>query len=415
MSGCIEIRELDLEDPTLLPQALEALDRFMAFYSMMGFDIVRLRELLDTAPQDVPEDIEKVLSEHGYVRMGAMFAKGSMVLDRHPWEDVLSFILWKQHIDPKRRFTNVVEAIKTVGGLRSDAAAALRCKNRIPLKKMFEMGFLVRVQAIPDYVTYCSLEFASLCRRAKDREITDDMAAVIQTIAENKPLSRNQLFDRSPLGHRGTHDALKALNSATITYVDQNKRVRLVPPIALSATEARKEIVRHCFRNFGLFTAENLARFMRFELPMKELRNTLAELERDGFLAKGFLVEGDENVYWVVREDLERIGKVKITEKFVLGPEDALHTYLSERIRQDLGGSYHSLVMDGPRVVGSFWGRIKATDMMVQNFKGEGEARLILNRYLRSLGLTVRVADNVPTVPDWEVQAFYEKTHPGEV
>jgi len=71
--------------------------------------------------------------------------------------------------------------------------------------------------------------------------------------------------------------------------------------------------------------------------------------------------------------------------------------------------------MDGPRVVGSFWGRIKATDMMVQNFKGEGEARLILNRYLRSLGLTVRVADNVPTVPDWEVQAFYEKTHPGEV
>ena len=176
MSGCIEIRELDLEDPALLPQALEALDRFMAFYSMMGFDIVRLREVLDTAPQDVPADMEKVLIEHDYVRMGAMYAKGSMVLDRHPWEDVLSFVLWKQHIEPKRRFTNVVEAIRTVGGLRSDAAAALRCKNRIPLKKMFEMGFLIKVQAIPDYVTYCSMEYASLCRRAKDREITEDMS-----------------------------------------------------------------------------------------------------------------------------------------------------------------------------------------------------------------------------------------------
>jgi len=415
MSGCVEIRELDLEDPALLPQALEALDRFMAFYSMMGFDIVRLREVLDTAPQDVPEDIEKVLIEHDYVRMGAMFAKGSMVLDRHPWEDVMSFVLWKQHIETKRHFTNVLEAMKTVGGLRSDAAAALRCKNRIPLKKMFEMGFLIKVQAIPDYVTFCSLEFASLCRRAKDREITDEMASVIQTIAENKPLSRNQLFDRSPLGHRGTHDALKALNNATITYVDQNKRVRLIPPSTLSVPEARKEIVRHCFRNFGLFTAENLARFIRYELSMKELRTTLAELERDGSLAKGFLVEGEENVYWVMREDLGRIGKMKATEKFVLGPEDALHTYLGERIRQDLGGSYYSLVMDGPRTVGSFWGRIKATDMMVQNFKGDADARLILNRYLRSLGLSIRVADNVPTIPDWEVQAFYEKTHPGEV
>ena len=54
------------------------------------------------------------------------------------------------------------------------------------------------------------------------------------------------------------------------SHVDQNKRVRLVL-IALSATEARKEIVRHCF-NFGLFTAENLAT-MRFEVPMHELRN----------------------------------------------------------------------------------------------------------------------------------------------
>ena len=96
--------------------------------------------------------------------------------------------------------------------------------------------------------------------------------------------------------------------------MDQNKRVRLVPPSTLSVPEARKEIVRHCFRNFGLFTAENLARFIRYELPMKELRSTLAELERDGFLVKGFLVDGDENVHWAMREDLGRIGKVKTTE-----------------------------------------------------------------------------------------------------
>ena len=415
MSGCIEIRELDLEDPSLLPRTMEALDRFMTFYSMMGYDIVRIREVMGATPQDIVPEVEAVLTEHGMVRMGNMYVKGSMVLDHHPWEDVLSYVLWKQRIDAKRRFTNVVEAIKTVGGLRSDAAAALRCKNRIPLKKMFEMGFLVRVQAIPDYVTYCSLEHASLCRRVKDREITEDMAAVIRTIRESKPLSRNQLFDRSPLGHRGTYDALKAMNNATIVYVDQNKRVRLVPEIDLPVTEARMEIVRHCFRNFGVFSAENLSRFIKHEMSMKELRSTLAELEKEGFLVKSFLVEGEESVLWVLKEDLGRIGNVRTTEKFVLGPEDALHTYLAERIRQDLGGSYHSLVMDGPRVIGSFRGRVKATDIVLQDFKGDEEARSILNRHLRSLGLTARVEDKVPSIPDWEVQAFYEKTHPGEV
>jgi ATP-dependent Lhr-like helicase len=415
MSGCIEIRELDLEDPALLPRALEALDRVMTFYPMMGYAIVRVREVMGATPETIAPELEAVLVEHGMMRMGNMYVKGSMVPDHHPWEDVLSYVLWRQRIDAKRRFTNVVEAIKVVGGLRSDAAAALRCKNRIPLKKMFEMGFLVRVQAIPDYVTYCSLEFASLCRRGKDRGTTADMEAGMRTIRESKPMSRNQLFDRSPLGYRATYDALKAMNGATMIYVDQNKRVRMVPECDLTVDEARKEIVRHCFRNFGVFTAENLSRFIRYELSMKELRGILAELEREGFLVKGFLVEGDESVHWALREDLERIGKVKTTEKFVLGPEDALHTYLSERIRQDLGGSYHSLVMDGPRVIGSFWGRVKATDVVLQDFKGDEEARTILNRHLRSLGLTARVADKVPTIPDWEVQAFYEKTHPGEV
>jgi ATP-dependent Lhr-like helicase len=414
MSGCIEIRELDLEDPSLLPQALEALDQFMSFYAMMGYEIVRLREVLGSSPENLPREHAAVLEEHGYVRIGDMYVKGSMVLDHHPWEDVLSYVLWKQHIGSKRRFTNVVEAIKAMGGLRSDAAAALRCKNRIPLKKMYEMGFLIKVQAIPDYVTYCSTEFASLCRRAKNRKATEGMKILIRAIEDGKPMSRNQLFDRSVMGHRATYDALKELNDATITYLDQNKRVRLVPENKLTPAEAKKELVRHCFRNFGVFTAENLSRYIRYELPMKELRNALADLEEEGFLVKGFLVDGDESVHWALRDEVDRISKVRTTERFVLSPEDGLHTYLAERIRQDLGGSYFSLVMDGPRMIGSFRGRIKANDIVLQDFKGDRDARAVLTAHLRSLGLTIRV-DDLGTVPDWEVQEFYEKTHPGEV
>lgn len=415
MSGCIEVRELDLEDPSLLPQALDALDRFMEFHSMMGYDIVRLREVLGFSPENLPAEHAEVLAAHGYLRIGDMFVKGNMLPDHHSWEDALSYVLWKQRIDAKRRFPNVVEAIKAVGSLRSDAAAALRCKNRIPLKKMYEMGFLVKVQPIPDHVAYCSLEHAALCRRAKNRAITEEMKVMMRTIEDGRPMSRNQLFDRSVLGRKDTLEALKELINATVVYTDQNKRLRLVPEIDMDPHEAMLAILRHSFRNFGIFTAENLARYIRYELPMKELRSALKELEAEGFLAKGFLVDGDESVYWVLRDEADRIGKVRSTEQFVLGPEDGLHTYLSEWIRQHLGGSYFSLIMDGPRMIGSFRGRVKATDIVLQDYQGSADARVILTKHLRALGLTIRVEEDMDTVPDWEVQAFYEKTHPGEV
>jgi ATP-dependent helicase Lhr and Lhr-like helicase len=237
---------------------------------------------------------------------------------------------------------------------------------------------------------------------------------LVRTIQDGKPMSRNQLFDRSIMGHRATYDALKDLNGATVTYLDQNKRVRVVPPSPLSREEARKELVRHCFRNFGVFTAENLSRYLRYVMPMRELRGILAELEKERFLVKGFLVDGDESVHWALKEDVGRIGKARTTEQFVLSPEDGLHTYLAEWIRQNRGGSYFSLIMDGPRMIGSFRGRIKANDIVLLDFQGTREARDVLNKHLRSLGLTVRV-DELDTIPDWEVQEFYEKTHPGEV
>lgn len=415
MSGCIEVRELDLDDPSLLPRALDALDEFMRFYAMMGYELVRLREVLGTSPEKLPEETAAVLRAHGYHLLGDMYVKGKMVCEHHPWQDLLSYVLSKQRIETRHRYPNVVEAVKAMGGLRSDAAAALRCRMRIPLKKMFEMGFLVKVQAIPDYVTYTSLEFAALCRRAKDRQVTADMATLLRMVRESKPMSRQQLFDRSPLGHRATYDAMKELNNGTFIYIDQNKRVRAVPELDISAWEARKEVVRHLFRNYGVFTAENLQRYMKYELSMRDLRAVLADLEEEGFLVKGFLLDGDDTVRWLLAEDAGRIGPAAVTEQFVLSPEDNLHSYLQPWIKQRLGGSYYSLIMDGPRVIGSFRGKVKAKDIELQEFVGDVEARAVLTRHLRDLGLTIRVPPTASEVPDWEVQEFYEKTHPGEV
>ncbi len=277
------------------------------------------------------------------------------------------------------------------------------------------MGFLVKVQPIPDYVTYTDPEYAALCRKAKDRKVTADMDMLLRVIREGKPMSRNQVFDRSPLGHRATYDAMKELTAGTFIHVDQNKRLRLVPDIDMTVAEARREVVRRLFRNYGIFTAENLQRYMRYEMPMKDLRTVLSELEDEGFLVKGFLMDGDDSVHWLLADDVGRIGTTAVKEQFVLSPEDNLHNYLQPWIKQMLGSSYHSLIMNGPRVIGSFRGKIKAKDMELQELNGGAEARAVLSAHLRSMGLTLRMPEPSDAVPDWEVQAFYEKTHPGEV
>jgi hypothetical protein len=106
---------------------------------------------------------------------------------------------------------------------------------------------------------------------------------------------------------------------------------------------------------------------------------------------------------------------VKVQEQFVLSPDDNLHSYLHPWIKQMLGSSYYSLIMSGPRVLGSFRGKVKARDLELQELQGGAEARAVLATHLRSLGLTLRMPSAVDEMPDWEVQAFYEKTHPGEV
>ncbi|NLI74583.1 MAG: ATP-dependent helicase [Euryarchaeota archaeon] len=415
MSGCIEIRELDLMDPSLLSQALDALDVFMQYHNMMGYEIVRLREILGYQPADLPEEHAEVLRHHGYVCMGDMYVKGNMIIERHSWDAVFSYMLHKQRIDASNQYSNLSAAIAAMGGLRSDAEAALRCKIRIPLKKMLEMGFVVKAKPIPDYVTYVNLDYAALCRKAKGRKITVEMDTLLRMIREERPRTRQQIFDRSPLGHRATQEAMKELNDGTFICTDRNRRIHPVPDIDLTIYEARKEVIRHLFRNMGIFTAENLQRYMRYGMPMKELRSILAELEEENFLVKGFLLEDDDSVHWLLAEDVGCMGAIDISDQFILGPEDNLHSYLHPMIRQMLGSSYHSLIMDGSRIIGSLRGKVKASGVNMQEMQGGEEAKAILTKHLRALGISIHDSPSEEEMTDWEIQSFYEKTHPGEV
>ena len=180
----------------------------------------------------------------------------------------------------------------------------------------------------------------------------------------------------------------------------------------MERTEARKAVVRNLFENFGLMSAENLSRFMKFELRMRDLRDILARLEDDGVLVKGFLVEGDDSVHWVLAADSDK--KIALSkDEFVLTPMDNLSYLLYPMIREKFG-AWQYVVFQGAEMVGAFKGRKKGRDLYVYEVVGGKDVKRIMAEGIRLLNMTIREGQ-IGGTQEWELQEFYEKTHPGEV
>jgi ATP-dependent Lhr-like helicase len=375
--------------------------------------VVRIREVLGTPVNDLEEEISQVLLSKGYIKLDGMYAKGNMVPLQIGERDLFAYLFEKQHIGDGRRFPDEIEAVRSLGGLRSDAAAYLRSEVHVPLKKLAEQGNLIKVWAIPEYSTFTSLEHAALYRKVRSATTTADMASLQRIIEEEAPISKHKLFDLSPVGHRRSYDALRALLRSTNVYADGHGLLRQVPDIVMEPNEAKKELMRMAFRNYGMFSAENLSRFLGFIMPMRELRSALADLEKEGLLVKGFLLQGDDTMQWMLAEDVDKVKGIEPPERFVLTSDDNLAVYLQYPWIRAHFGCTCNVIFDGVEMKAAYKARTRGKDISIVEFIGDREARRTLNEHIRSLGLTLRDEEG-DRLPEWEIQEFFEKTHLGE-
>ncbi|MGD1061318.1 MAG: crosslink repair DNA glycosylase YcaQ family protein, partial [Methanomassiliicoccales archaeon] len=410
MSGCIEIRSLDLDDERLLPRALEALDRMMSFYRLVGYDVVRVREVLGKEPGQVPAEVHDAMLNGGYVLTNGLYVKGRFVAKEFTRDEVVSYSFKKQRVEKSRRFPNIIEVVKATGGLRSEADAYLRSKVQVPLKRLADQGFLIRAVGIPEYTIYTTQEHASLYRRARSVEMDNDMRAIMRIIDESGSVSRRRLFDLSPVGERRTKEAMKRLYHGTCICLDGQNRWRPVRESLLSQHDARKDVVRLLFRNFGLFSAENLSRFMKFELSMRELRGILGELEDESFLVKGFLMKGDSTMHWMLASDVDKVGPITKAE-VLLTPMDNLWFYLYPLVMEKFG-SWCYVLFRGPDMAGMFRAYKKGKTLLVHQLEGDVDL-MTIKKQLRDLGMAA-VEMGQEEQPDWETEDFYELSHPGD-
>lgn len=407
MSGCIEVREMDLASPDLLNEAIAALTRTMTFYGMRGVDVLRVTRFLG---KDVPE-VEDLSAwkRAGFVRFSDFLAHGPIVTSDYDKRDLLAYVLHKQGIATDARFADPIAAAEALGGLRSDFAARLRVKDFRPLERLHRHGLLAKGLAIPEYWTYSSEDDLGLFKAAKGTRVSKDMKAVLRLIEEEGPISRQRLLVLSDLSRPSTAAALRKLYEGLHVTRDADNRYRVVADPKIGREEARREVLRRIIRSLGVTSAESLAAYTRFEYNMGETRLRLREFEREGWLGKGFLTRGERTVMWVVKDDLNRIGHLEFRRKFVLTPQDNLFLYLRESIveRFHMGSCY--VVFDGPEMVAAFKARRRKWQLVVTEFQGESSARRIVEAWEAENDLAVE--EEVERISDHEVMEWYAKMY----
>lgn len=142
---------------------------------------------------------------------------------------------------------------------------------------------------------------------------------------------------------------------------------------------------------------------------MGEIRRILRELEGEGELVKGFLIEGEPNVYWMLNDDL--LGQVTYRGQFVLSPWDNLAFYLRDFLheRWRMGSCY--AVFDGPRTVAAFTARKRGDELMLTEYQGDSAAQELLRAFAYQNDLTLQVEGE--DVDEWELIRWYERMYGG--
>lgn len=409
MSGCIEIRSMDADSPGLLPEILKAIDRLMEFYSMKGVDTVRIREILGVDATELDQVKLDILKDNGYIFVNGFFAKGNITGKTMTESEYLSYTFKKQRVAKGKKYQTVDEVVEARGYIRGDQEMVTRVEQKIPLKNVLNKGGLFKTPLLPEFMGYTTPETASLYRAAKEEDLEEDAKIIIKIIHDRQPVSRKEIISNSPLSDRRTLEILAELSKMTVIYQDNDSYYYAVPKKNITKEEALKKVVKMHFKDFGIFSAEELAQFIHSKMAV--VRKILSELEDECFLVKGFLIEDDPTLRWMIAEDSDAKPET-FREMFLLNTQDNLHIHIRDMIKRECGSS-KAIVFEGTDIAGSFCGKVTASGAKIEDFEGSDKAYRFIREIAKSFGVKMEEKKKEEEEDDWDVSEFYLKTNPG--
>jgi len=412
MAGSVEIREVQLDDPSLLGRLVDAIDAMMPFYNMLGVDIVRVRSVFGTEVTDLDEGLAGEFLSRGYAESNGMFVKGRLVTECFDQAEVLGAVLAQQNLDDPSHLENTLDVVSQHGGLRSNPAAIVRAKSFSSLEELQRRGTLVRGHVIPEGVGYCTEEQAGLYAAARLQDLSDEERLVLRIVKDQQPVRRERLLTLSPLGEQATSEALKSLYAGSQVFLDGVQSYVAPPRRRMTRQKAWKRVVQRLFERYGIISAESLGVLIGHEIPMREVRAALRSLEHDGVLVKGFLLNGSSTLYWCRSDLYPSLGQGGFAGSVVLPPNDDVVLYLRASFRNLLPETGRYVIFSGSSLIGSFKARRREGKFEVSDLQGEPGVAELAAEFSKRIGLALAAKD-VGRISEWEIADFYHRSHPG--
>jgi hypothetical protein len=370
----VELSELDRE--RVLNAVLKEMDNLMKYYSMSGIDILKVLAVENEPANSLAAKLKSVLKKRGFHLVQDCYVKGRVLTVTFSKPEILNFIMYQQHIHPARRFDDPMDVVRNLGGVRSIFELHLRLNGRAYDLKEFGRHYdLVSGQMIPEFLMFCTETDAKLYKIAKGRNLDNYMEHVLTHIPDGTTVRSSDLRKKVNFSDSTYKSVVKRLYEGLyIVKTPINYYKKLENKLTIDHADARKKIVMRVFTNFGIFSAEGLSAFLKRAYSMEELRILLRELEDEGVLVKGYLVEGSLDLFWMLKGYEQKIRKLpRMRERFVLSPQDQMCYYMIEDIRErfKLGSCY--VVFNGSEMTGAFKASKHGDRLVVSEFTGEDE------------------------------------------
>ncbi len=409
MSGCIELRHIDLPDEKLLDPVLECIEDLMDYHRLQGYDIVRIRHFNHMLPEDLDDKILEKFHDSGYYIVENMLVKGNIVRDSFTHEELLSYVFQRQRLGGSK-YKTPMDAVSAMKGIRSDMELRSRVKEFSSIKWLHKKGKVIVGKMIPPYKLFALPGDTAVYRQAKNVSLKRSMQTILDILRDKEPAPIRTIYYHSPFDKKRTKKIIDDLYNGLLISKDSDGRYVSVPYVDMDPYQAKTEVIKWAFHNFGVFTAEKLSFYLGSDFSMKEIREILAELVEQKYIVKGFLREDDDDVYWILADGLTEIGKVSLHENIVISPKDRLSLYIRNEIleRFDLGTCY--VVFSGTDMVAGFTATRRGKTLRVASFEGDESYRRTVKEWAYKHNLGIKHEGTKKRVSDYEVRKWYEST-----
>ncbi len=416
MAGFVEIREVEVEPRFLAEEwgrekLADALYDQWEYHRAMGVDVLRIKEINGKSASDISGDVKEVFEKRGFLETGEIFVIGPVVTETFDMDTLIRYVLFKQHLPPNT-LEDTMSVVMEQLGVRGDEEVGIRASWVTPLDNYVKDRKLWIGRGIPALSMYMTMEQAGFYQAVRGRRMGQRMGEIYRLIKMFAPATRDQIINASPLGEAATRENLKKLFEGGYLVRTKNSAYFPVPIASEKRREARKEFIKHVFKQFGVFTAADLNTYLRGEFRMKEIRQMLDELVQEGYLVKGFLCSERDELFWMLAEDLNRVENMQSSFTGVVERTDRLAYYLAVETKKRFGLGSSNLVFVEGKLEGAFvpgkekWGK-KHSEQLIKEFRGTERANQVAREYMRK---KLREHEDLD---DWEIMEWYERyLHP---